>query len=325
MVLLITAIVLSVLAFLGILLGTLFAADNKAWSATSVLGFGFMLILLFGKFTTISANSVGIVYNDVKGGIQDTTYGEGFHVKSIYEHITQISTANRSASVTTTGQTNDGQYATFTISIIYRIDKNDAGKFYRIANDKDIPSEQLNAVVKETLQKETIQHNIFKLLSDELEDTRDGFETGLKDALLEKYFITLVGVSFDEIDGGEEVEGILQDLAKAEQEIAIAEAQALAVIKAAEGEAEAQKLIADAQAYAIQLLGEANAEAANAYVEKVQALIDSLYAEMSATMTYEECTAVILGVIFYDNWDGQLPEVLTSDSLSALIGSLIGG
>ena len=37
--------------------------------------------------------------------------------------ITTISTANRSAKVNTTGQTNDGQYATFELSIIYKINK----------------------------------------------------------------------------------------------------------------------------------------------------------------------------------------------------------
>ena len=37
------------------------------------------------------------------------------------------------------GQTNDGQYATFELSIIYKIKKEDVGKFYKIANSDDIP------------------------------------------------------------------------------------------------------------------------------------------------------------------------------------------
>ena len=64
---------------------------------------------------------VGIIYDELHGGVQEDTYNEGFHTKSIFEHITTISTANRSALVNTTGQTNDGQYATFELSIIYKI------------------------------------------------------------------------------------------------------------------------------------------------------------------------------------------------------------
>ena len=32
---------------------------------------------------------------------------------------------------------------------------------------------------------------------------------------------------------------------------------------------------------------------------------------------------MVLSIVFYDSWDGKLPEVLTSDSLSSMIGSLI--
>jgi hypothetical protein len=40
-------------------------------------------------------------------------------------------------------------------------------------------------------------------------------------------------------------------------------------------------------------------------------------------MSYEKCSTLILNIIFYNTWDGKLPEVLTNDSLSALIGKLI--
>ena len=110
-------------------------------SLLGLFGFG---IILTGMFTKVEANQVGIVYDELNGGIQDQTYGEGLHVKSIFESITQISTANRSAALTTTGQTNDGQYATFEISVIYKIKKEDAGRFYRITNQTDIPNAALN-------------------------------------------------------------------------------------------------------------------------------------------------------------------------------------
>ena len=280
-------------------------------------------LLIPSLFTTIPANSVGIIYNDIKGGVQDNTYGEGYHVKSIFEHITTISTANRSAKVNTTGQTNDGQYATFELSIIYKINKNDAGKFYRISNAEDISKDALETIIKSTLQSSTIKYNIFELLSTELEHARIDFKEDLASSLYENYYVTLVDVAFDEIDGGSEVEAILQASAKAQQQIDIAKLQAEANLITANNEAEVQKIIADAAAYAITAEGNAQGEAASAYVDKVMGMIDNLYTNMENTLTYEQCADMVLSIVFYDTWDGVLPEVLTSDSLSAMVGGMI--
>lgn len=328
MVILIVSIILS-LVLVGGIFGTIYILQqkrkrkNKKLYFLSLAGLLGMLILIFGSFTKVEANQVGIVYDELDGGIQDETYGEGVHRKSIFEHITQISTANRSASVRTTGQTNDGQYATFDLSIIYKIDKDNAGKFYRITNHTDIPAEALNTLVKACLQSSTIKYDIFELLSTGLETARVDFKEDLTKTLLETYYITLVNVSFDDIDGGAEVEAILSQKAEAEQKIKVAELEASANLITAENQAQIEKTLAEATAYSIRIEGEANGEAANAYINKVQALIDSLYVNTSNTMSYKECTDIVLSIIFYDTWDGKLPEVLTSDSLSSLIGGLI--
>ena len=288
----------------------------------SVLWFG---ILIPSLFTSIPANSVGIIYNDIKGGIQEKTYGEGFHSKSVFEKITTISTANRSAIVNTTGQTNDGQYATFQLSIIYKINTSDAGKFYKIANNNDISDEALNTIIKSNLQSSTINYDIFELLSTQLEAARIDFKERLKISLYENYYITLVDVAFDEIDGGDEVEGILQASAKAQQEINIAKLKAEADLISSNNEAEIKKIIADAEAYAIQAEGTAKGEASAAYVQSIKDMIDALYNNSNNVLTYEQCSNLVLSIVFYDTWDGVLPEVLTNDNLSAMIGGLISG
>ena len=286
----------------------------------SILSF---VIILFASFTTIPANSVGIIYDEVRGGVQERTYNEGFHAKSVFEHITTISTANRSALVRTTGQTNDGQYATFELSIIYKIKKEDAGKFYKVANDNDIPQDALDTIIKSSLQSSTIKFNIFELLSTELENARIDFRNDLEKALYNNYYITLVDVAFDDLDGGEEVEAILQKSAKAQQEIDIAKLEAEANLITANNESEVKKILADASAYAITQEGEAQGLAANAYVNNIVKMIDGLYDNMQGTLTYEQCSTMVLPIVFYDSWNGELPEVLTSDSLSSMIGSLI--
>lgn len=288
----------------------------------SLLSFAWLLILLFGCFVKVGANEVGIIYHDQKGVLQETKY-EGFQTKSIFEHITTISTKNRSAKLTTTGQTSDGQYATFELSLIYRIDKADAGKFFKVANATDISSEALNTIVKSCLQSSTIKYDIFELLSTKLEVARVDFREDLAEELMAKYFITLVDVSFDDVDAGEKVEEILKAKAESVQRIEIAERQAEADLITAENKAEIERTLADAEAYSITKVGGAKGEAESAYVDKVKAMIDNLEANTSGTLTYKECTDIVLGIIFYDTWNGELPEVLTSDSLSAMIGGLI--
>lgn len=325
-----TLLIFSIIFFLVVLaagIGAIYflkTYKNKKisyWLLTlSVLAF---LVLVPEIFTIIPANSVGIIYDEVNGGIQEKTYGEGYHAKSVFEHITTISTANRSAKINTTGQTNDGQYATFELSIIYKIKTEDAGKFYKITNDSDISVGALNTIIKSSLQSSTIKYDIFALLSTELEKARTDFKETLAQNLYTHYFITLVDVAFDDIDGGKEVENILQATAKAEQEIEIANKTAQSNLISARNEAEIKELLADAEAYAIKAEGEAKGEASSAYVEKIKGMIDALYENSNQNLTYEQCSDLVLSIVFYDTWDGVLPEVLTSDSLSSMIGSLI--
>ena len=332
---LITTIVLFVLSFIILTVFAIYKDKKGIYSAKEKkpcqskngyklipLSLLSLLIIVGASFTSIPANTVGIIYYEVHGGVQEDTYNEGFHTKSIFEQITTISTANRSALVNTMGQTNDGQYATFELSIIYKIKKEDVGKFYKIANSDDIPQKAFT-IIKSLLQSSTIKFNIFELLSTELETARIDFKEDLSNTLYENYFITLVDVAFDDIDGGSEVEAILQKSAKAQQEIDIAKLEAEANLITANNESEVKKILADAEAYAIKQEGNAQGEAASAYVDSVVGMVDALYENMQGTLTYEQCSDMVLSIVFYDSWDGKLPEVLTSDSLSSMIGSLI--
>lgn len=321
-----TIAIAAVVLIAGLIIGfyNLFENDTKrGFFCLAAVPLAFA-ILLCGCFRSVGANQVGIIYDD-RYGVVENTYGEGFGTKSIFEHLTKISTTNRTAEVTTTGQTNDGQYATFDLSLIYKIEKENAGKFYKVTGDRDIKSDDLNSLVKKCLQSSTIKYNIFELLSEGLETARVDFYEDLKQTISDGYYITLVSVSFDDVDAGPEIEAILQAKAEADQRIEIATKDAEAALITAENQAEITKTLADAEAYATKVKGEADGEAASAYIDKIMAMIDGLYESMGGTMTYKDCADTVLGIIFYDSWDGELPDVLTSDALSGMIGSLISG
>ncbi len=282
-----------------------------------------LITLLFGSFAKVGANQVGIIYDD-RYGVQDKTLGEGFQTKSIFEHITTITTTNRNTVINdTSAQTNDGQYVTIDLTLIYKIEKENAGKFYKVTGTTDLSKEQLVSLTKQALQSSTINYDIFSVMSEKLEDVRVKFQDELKTSLMSNYNVTLVSASFDDVDGGSRVEEILQAKAEAEQKIDIAKKEAEAAKISAESEALVKKTLAEAEAYALKVAGEGAAEAATAYIEKINAMIENI--QTSTGMSYQESASLVLSIVFYDTWNGELPQVLTSDSLSALIGSLIKG
>lgn len=320
---------------------------NPKWFFLCLLWVPILLIPLCNSFVTIKANEVGIVYDELNGGVQTYSIGEGIHQKTIFQHVTPISTANRSAKITTYGQTSDGQSAQFELSIIYCIKADDAGNFYKKTSNTSIADDQLTAIVKQNLQTSTIKYNIFDLLSEELEPCRVTLKGYLGTSLYSEYFVTLVEVSVDDVDAGDEVEAILKQKAEADQKIEIAKKEAEAALITAQNEAEIKKTLAEAEAYATQVGGKAKAEASAAYTTAIEDMVNKLYVNINGvdstqvktdpttgyiisfpkaateTLTYSQCADIILGIVFYNSWNGVLPTTLTSDDLSALIGSLI--
>lgn len=313
-----------------------------------------LLFIGFGCFSTIGANEVGVVFNSMNGGIQDETLPEGFQSKSIFSKVTKISTANRSIELETTGQTKDSIYATFELTIVYKIDTTDAGKFYRVTSTDDISSSQINSIVKESLQSATTQVDIYSVMGSELESVRFSFEETLRERLYDRYFVTLVSASFDDIDAGSEIESVIKQKAEALQQIEIANANAEAALIAANAEAavkmielenqlamaeasanndvllaDIQKNIAELEAQIAQIEADANAYKTEsekiALANSIKALYDlhnifdidgSLVEEK---VTYQQCYDMIIASMFYDSWNGELPLYVSDGSLGLLL------
>src|SRR5690554_6743534 len=71
---------------------------SKFKPTVAIFSLVWLLLLVFGSFTKVSANEVGIIYDDRYGVLEEVKY-EGFQTKSIFEHITQISTTNKTAFI----------------------------------------------------------------------------------------------------------------------------------------------------------------------------------------------------------------------------------
>lgn len=283
------------------------------------------VMLLFGMFAQVGANEVGIIYDELNGGVLQETYDQGLHMKSPFRHVTTIKTTNRTAYVEVYSQTEDSIYAKFEITVIYRIERQNAGLFYRTTGSVDISSEQLNSIVKKNLQSITTQYNIFDIMGLSLEEVRQSFRDSLDMDLTEIYHITLVSVSIDDVDAGQEIEQIIQDKAKAiqqieitqrEQERAIIEAQTKLIqaenqaaidITLSQGKAEAQQLLNSVAVTAIQTM----------YNAQFDDETEKIEFEANATggfLTIQEVAEIVVKQLYYDVWDGKLPTVVTDGS-----------
>lgn len=283
-----------------------------------LLGLLWLLIILLGMFTTVEKNSVGIVFDEVNGGLQDKTLSEGVHVITPFQKVTIIQTSNKTQSIVVAGQTSDSIYADFMITIVYRIDTENAGRFFKRTNSGDIDSIQLNSVAKEILQSVSINYNIYGVLGEEFEDLRQEFTKKLTSIMLERYHVTVVSTSFDDVDAGQRIEEIIRSKGEALQQIEIeklnkqkAEYQKEVLMIEAEAHAEVVRIAAQAQADKIE------------FEKKALANMISEYITSFPTLTEKEVATIVLQTVFYEKWNGILPEVVTGDSLEALLGSLI--
>lgn len=292
----------------------------------SFLWFG---VILLGSFTKVGANEVGIIYHDQKGILEEVKT-EGFQFKSVFEHITVISTINKTALLKVNAQTSDSIYAEFEITLTYKIDAQNAGRFYRIVGSKDITPEQLNSVIKESLQSVTTQYDIFQIMGGELETVRNEITNALQKNLSARYYITVVSVSIDDVDAGTRVEQIIQEKAEAIQRIDIAtQEKQKALIEAqtallkAENDAKIAILKAEADAEAQAVL---NGVAVNAiktmYVGQFKADDERIEFETTSKggfLKIQEIAEIVVKQLYYDKWDGKLPTVITDGNGGIII------
>lgn len=290
---------------------------HMQWRQTASLGA--FLFLLVAAFTSISANEVGIVYDPFQGGIQNETLGEGFHVKSIFQKITKISTTNRTAEISIYGQTKDSIYAQFVITIVYKLESANAGVFYKATGNSDISDSQLNSVVKEALQSASIQYDVYAILGSGLEECRLEFVNSLSELMNSRYSLTVVSASFDDIDAGTQIESIIQQKAEAiqqveiaEQERAKAEVEAQTAIIRAENAAQVALIAAEANAEAQIILNSVTVNAINTmYLSQFKVGEDTATPAVYGYLTIQEISSIIIKQLYYDTWDGVLPTIIT--------------
>jgi|LGVF01.2.fsa_nt_gb regulator of protease activity HflC (stomatin/prohibitin superfamily) len=347
-------IVFSILLFIILFIGLSLEVHNNNVSfrfrKRSLFAFLSLLIILGSMYAQVNANEVGIVYDPFAGGIQDEALGEGLHFKTPLQEVKTISTKLREETYTVTAQTGiiiredeegeieetgGGQWATYQVTIQYKVEVANAHKFYRQFGGDVVPTSTIEARLRESLQESSVQQDIFSILKGGLNDVRNTTEIGLSESLLE-LGITVEAFIILDVDAGVEIEQVVRDEATAakQKEIAVKEQEAelirketerlsaeiiaLTVVIEAEADAEAQRILNSVTASAIYTMYEGQfLDDAGILDEALKTTFET--AGTGGYLTIQEISDIVIKQLYYDTWDGMLPEVLTGTDTDIII------
>lgn len=290
MFLVIISIVLTIIAVIGIAVSCV-ESGKSAW--TCISGFLWLLIILFGCFVNIGANTVGIMYNPFKGGIQDEVLNEGFRTKSPFEKVYKISTEVQELNFENMSvQTIDSQYVNTKIQVQIRINKENAFNFFKKYGNKKI--DNISNIISNTIQKQletvTTQYNIMEILGEKRNEIVNK-TLELAKAELEKDGITIERLVLVDTDAGQAIEQAIANEAVKKKEA-----------EAAQYEKEKAELEGEAQKVKAQKEGEAKVIQAQKEKEANDLLRQSL-------------TPQILQQQMLEKWNGVLPSTMLNDDI----------
>lgn len=215
--LIIVSIVLSIITVIGIALYCIYEEYKLWWS---LFGFLWLILIVFGCFTNIGANQVGIMYNPFKGGIQNEVLGEGFKGKTPFDKVYKISTQVQEFTFENISvQTNDSQFVNAILQLQVRIDNTQAFQYFKKYGGnqlKDIQTILSNTAQKE-LEKVTTQYNIMEVLGEKRDEIVNKTLESLKTELL-KDGILVERIILVDTDAGEKIEQAIQNEASAKKE-----------------------------------------------------------------------------------------------------------
>ena len=277
--LIITSIVLCILTILGIFAYCFSKDYSKKWS---FLGLLWLIIILFGFFTKINVNEIGIIYNPFKGGIQNETLEEGFKRKTPFDKVYKISTEIQEFTFENISvQTNDSQFVNTVLQIQVRIDKEKAFEYFKKYGSKEL--KDIQSILSNTTQKQlemiTTQYNIMEVLGEKRNEIIDKTLEAVKGELL-KDGILVERLVLVDTDAGETIENAISKEASAKKE------------------AETAKYLKE-----------------KAELEGEDKIIQAKKEKEANELKQKTLTKEILMEKMIEKWNGQLPNTMMNDDI----------
>lgn len=255
---------------------------NEGVTIKMLFSLGWLLLILFGCFTNIGANTVGIVYDPFNGGIQSKTLTEGYKGKNPLTKIYKISTKVTELNFENLNvQSQDSQWLNTQLQVQARIDKAKAFDYFKKYGDKSL--KDISTVISNTIKKElesvTIKYNITDILGSKRDEIVNEALALVQEELI-KDGILIERIVLIDTDAGESIETAISNEAVAKKEVDTAE------YKKQKAQLEGEAKVIEAQ----------KEKEANALIN--QTLTDEILMEQ-----------------FIEKWDGKLPTTYAGEDV----------
>lgn len=278
-------IIFSIVAMIITIIAMAIEEDTRPFCWIGLL---WLLLILFGCFTTIGANTVAVMYNPFRGGIQNEVLNEGFKGKSPFDKVYKISTEVKEFTFENLSvQTSDSQFVNATMQLQVRIDKSQAFEYFKKYGGKDLDDIQtiISNTTQQKLEQVTTKYNIMEMLGEKRNDIVNETLELIKEELM-KDGILVERIVLVDTDAGEAIEGAIANEAVKKKE-------------AESAEYERQKA---------QLEGEAKV---------IQAQKDKEANDLKQT----SLTPAVLQEKMIEKWNGQLPNTVLNDNIMSIFNA----
>lgn len=249
-----------------------------------------LIFCLFGLFTKIPANHVGIVYSPF-GGTKNETLSEGFAAKNPLDKIYKISTEVQTKTVENlTTQTKDAQYVTSILDIKYKVNASNAYLVFKQYRTLNKMSENLIIpTTQRVLEHVTTTYNVIDILGEKRNEIYNELEKGLTEEFA-LYGVEFVSISITDMDAGEALEAAITAEAVAKKEV----------------ETAAQNLL-KTETEAKQKSVQAQAEQDAAKIKAETKLIEAEAEKKANELLNQSLSDDILQKMWIDKWNGAMP------------------
>ena len=215
------------------------------------------------------------------GKVENYTLDSGVHFKAPWQSVIKMDNRIQKETVGLSAFSKDIQEVNMIYTVNYQISKNEAMTIYSTIG-KEYYSTVISPSVMEAVKTVTAKYTAEELITDRTRLAM-GIEAELSNAL-SKYNIELVATSIEDIDFTDAFTDAVEAKQVAQQNKLRAETEAETKIIEANAEAEVKRIEADAEAYVNET-------------------------------TSESLTPEILQKMYYDKWNGVLPEIVSDGSM----------
>ena len=245
---------------------------------------------------TVPTGYTGLV--TVFGRVENYTLDSGIHYVAPWKQVVTMDNHIQKRTVSLPCFSSDIQEVSVSYTINYQISKSDAMILYRTVG-RDYYETVIAPNIAEAVKVVTARYT-----AEDLVGMRDALAQDIEEILAErllKHSIEVVGTSIENMDFTDAFTNAVEEKQVAQQNKLRAQTEAERKVIEAKAEAEIRKVEADAAAYEVLAKAEAEAEANRKIGESLtQQLIDYYYAQ---------------------NWDGQLPRIVSGESGSTIVNA----